>query len=221
MKKISTMSIIALVTAMLGACQNNAAVTKAPATADKTTQKVTKVKKAKPVDYTTLTKREQSYINQLKITAIGDSVMEGSAYKYKEVFSQMNLNTSVSRQIYELADIERSMIDQGQMADTLLIGLGTNGTYTPEQMAQIMQVAGTKRTVFWINVHTPDSPWEEEVNAALAKSAKKYQNLTIIDWAAYSKDHNDWFVADHTHPTTDGINSLVTFVAKNIALKNL
>ncbi|WP_252897945.1 hypothetical protein [Amylolactobacillus amylophilus] len=39
MKKISTMSIIALVTAMLGACQNDAAVTKAPAAADKTTKK--------------------------------------------------------------------------------------------------------------------------------------------------------------------------------------
>lgn len=220
-KKLVTLFGVATLATTLTACQQSSKAADSKSETVKTAQKAKKVEKAKPVDYSTLTAKEKEYISQIQITAIGDSVMEGSAYKYQEIFKKMNLNTSVSRQIFELPDIEQTMLNAGQIKDIVLVGLGTNGTYTPDQMAQIMKEFGKERQVFWINVHTPDSSWEKQVNADLAKSAKKYKNLTIIDWAKYSKDHPDWFVADHTHPTTEGIDKIVTFVAKNIALKTM
>ena len=152
---------------------------------------------------------------QLPVTAVGDSVMLGSEYLYKALFPKIYFDATVSRQIYQAPELFKSLAASGKLADTVIVGLGTNGTFTDDAFKEIMTTIGTKRQVYWINVHS-DATWTDEVNRDLAKMAQQYKNLHIVDWHGASAGHDDWFVADQTHPTTEGQPHYVATVAKKV-----
>ena len=156
---------------------------------------------------------------QMPITAVGDSVMLGSAYLYKEIFPKVDLDATVSRQIYQAPELFKSLAASGRLADTVIIGLGTNGTFTDEAFQSIMTSIGSKRQVYWINVRS-DAKWTNEVNRDLVKMAKRYSNLHIVDWYAASAGHDNWLTADKTHPTTEGQLHYVATVAKAVLAKS-
>ena len=54
------------------------------------------------------------------------------------------------------------------------------------------------------------------VNAALTSMAKKYKNLTIIDWYDYSINHNEWFYEDGTHINPDGLTNYVKLMVDSL-----
>lgn len=155
---------------------------------------------------------------QLDVTAVGDSVMLGSEYLYKELFPKIYFDAGVSRQIYEAPDLFKSLAASGKLADTVIIGLGSNGTFTDAEFASIMNTLGSKRQVYWINVHA-DTTWTDEVNRDLVSMSHRYRNLHIVDWHKASEGHDDWFVADKTHPTTEGQPHYVATVAKAVLAK--
>jgi len=155
---------------------------------------------------------------QLSVTAVGDSVMLGSEYLYKELFPKIYFDATVSRQIYQVPALFKSLAASGKLANTVIIGLGTNGTFTNEAFQSIMTSIGDQRQVYWINVRS-DAKWTDEVNRDLGKMAKRYKNLHIVDWHGASAGHDDWLTADKTHPSTDGQTHYVATVAKAVLAK--
>ncbi|APT19150.1 hypothetical protein FC62_GL000266 [Amylolactobacillus amylotrophicus DSM 20534] len=155
---------------------------------------------------------------KLPVTAIGDSVMAGSSNNLKVIFPQMIVDASVSRQLVNSFDLVNSYKQKGALNDTVLIALGTNGPFTSDDMAHMMQIIGPSRRVFWINTKVPRQ-WQGDVNELLTESAAKYRNLTVIDWYKYSVSHQDWFYDDQTHPSPDGSKYYTAFIAKEI-IKN-
>ncbi len=79
-------------------------------------------------------------------------------------------------------DLVRSYAEKGVLANIVVIGLGTNGPFSDDQLAQMMQAIGPDRQVFWINVHVPTRAWQNDVNSKLDAAQKQYKNLTVIDW---------------------------------------
>ncbi|MFD1465703.1 acyltransferase family protein [Lapidilactobacillus mulanensis] len=158
---------------------------------------------------------ELSLAKTLPITAIGDSVMLGSAEGYKRIFPNMYIDAAVSRQSYSVPGIVDGIVAKGALSDVVLIGMGTNGSFTDAQLAAIMTKLG-QRQVFWINVYVPTRPWQNTVNNELAVGAKKYPNLHVIDWYSYAKVHPDWFSGDHVHPNPTGSPYYTAFVAKSV-----
>lgn len=155
---------------------------------------------------------------KLPVTAIGDSVMAGSSNNLKVIFPQMIVDAAVSRQLVNSFDLVNSYKQKGALNDTVLIALGTNGPFTSDDMAHMMQIIGPSRRVFWINTKVPRQ-WQGDVNELLTESAAKYRNLTVIDWYKYSVSHQDWFYDDQTHPSPDGSKYYTAFIAKEI-IKN-
>lgn len=153
---------------------------------------------------------------KVNVTAIGDSVMAGSSNDLKLLMPRAIIDAAVSRQLNVAFGLIGDYNNKGALADNVLIGLGTNGPFSMNDLRQLMQQIGPKREVFWINTHVPTRPWQDQVNGMLNQAAKRYHNLKIINWYGYSKKHANWFYQDHTHPTPTGSKYYAAFVVKTI-----
>lgn len=153
---------------------------------------------------------------KMSVTAIGDSVMAGSSNDLKQLMPKALIDAAVSRQL----DVAFGLIDsykkRGVLAKNVLIGLGTNGPFSMEDLDRLMHQIGPKREVFWINTHVPTRQWQGQVNNLLDEAAKKYNNLKVIDWYGYSKNHPNWFYDDQTHPTIKGSKYYSAYIVKSM-----
>ncbi|UQS83735.1 acyltransferase family protein [Bombilactobacillus thymidiniphilus] len=152
----------------------------------------------------------------LPALAIGDSVMVDGSADLRKIFPQMVIDADVSRNVDKALELLQNYQTQNKLPHTLVVGMGTNGPVSPEQVQQVMSIAGAKRQVFWINVHVPTRSWEHPVNDVLQKQAAKYRNLKIIDWYDYCANHDSWFYGDQVHPNPSGARQYSTFVAQKI-----
>lgn len=166
-----------------------------------------------------LTDDEFAYAANVGLTGVGDSVMADGKPLLEQIFPQSFIDAAVSRQAADGIGIVKKYAQDGTLANNVLVGLGTNGPVTSDQIDDLMHTVGKKRQVFWINTHVPTRQWQNQVNATLADSAKKYSNLTIIDWNGYSNGHADWFYDDNVHPNPDGNPRYAAFIAKTIVDK--
>ncbi|MFD1318500.1 acyltransferase family protein [Loigolactobacillus zhaoyuanensis] len=163
-----------------------------------------------------LTPAQTEKAQQLPLVGIGDSVMLDGLDSLQKVFPQMIIDATVGRQANSSEAILNSYASQGVLANNVLIGLGTNGAFTDTQLDAIMQTLGKQRTVFWINVRVPTRSWQNTVNDSLQRAAKRWPNLTIIDWYHYSNNHPDWFYDDQVHPNETGKQYYADFIAKQV-----
>lgn len=151
-----------------------------------------------------------------KFTFFGDSVMLGAAAGLNEMFPNSVVDAEINRQVYASVDLLQKLKDDKLLHDTVIIGLGTNSPFTDQQFADIMNVMGKDRKVYWINMRAPTVRTQGTVNAALTKMAKQYKNLTIIDWYDYSINHGEWFYEDGTHINPDGLTSYVKLMVDSL-----
>jgi len=162
-----------------------------------------------------LTEAQLKKAESLEITAFGDSVMLDATADLQELFPQAVVDGDVGRQLYASPDLIKSLKDQGLLRNTVLVGLGTNGSFTEAQFDSFMSEIGD-RNVYWVNVRVPTQRWQNEVNRMLEKMADKYDNMTLIDWYDLSNSQESWFYEDRVHPNPDGMVEYVKLVAQTI-----
>lgn len=133
----------------------------------------------------------------------------------KEIFPNIVVDGEVGRQLYESPDLIRALNEKGLLQDTVLVGLGTNGSFTESQFDSFMAEIGDRK-VYWVNVRAPAQRWQNEVNNMLQKMAEKYDNMTLIDWYDTSNAYEDWFYEDRVHPNPDGMVQYCKLIAKSI-----
>ncbi|MFC6170836.1 acyltransferase family protein [Loigolactobacillus jiayinensis] len=163
-----------------------------------------------------LTTAQTQQAQQLAIVGVGDSVMLDSVDSLQKIFPQMIVDAAVGRQVRSSNDILANYKRKGVLANVVLVGLGTNGAFTNQQLDQIMQTVGSQRQVFWVNVRVPTRNWQNTVNNSLSAATKRWPNLTIIDWYTYSNNHPDWFYDDQVHPNQVGKQHYAEFIAEQI-----
>ena len=153
----------------------------------------------------------------MPITAVGDSVLLAGSSSLQQLFPKMYIQAKEGRKLSDAIPLFQQLADNGNLAPNVLICLGTNGPITDEQVAQVMKIIGPHRHVFWLTTHVPTRSWQNSVNATLMASAKKYKNLTILDWNSYASPHPDWFWSDEVHPREpNGTQEFGAYIAKNI-----
>lgn len=167
-------------------------------------------------DKYSLSNREITKAKNLKITAFGDSVLLAGSKGLTEIFPKMVVDGEVGRQLKDSPPLLQTLKDKGELNDTVLLSLGTNGPFNQDDFAQIMNILGDKHQVFVLNTHVPTRRWQNDVNSTLDTVAKEYKNVHLIDWYGYSNTHPDWFYDDQVHPNEGGSIHYCSLIAKEI-----
>ena len=155
----------------------------------------------------------------MNVTAIGDSVLLDASEPLQKIFPNMLVDAEVGRQLYQTTPIIKDYVQKGALSKTVLISLGTNGSFSTEQMADFMSAIGSQRQVYWLNAYVPTRPWQNDVNEMLKGAVKKYPNLTVIDWYSQASQHSDWFYQDRVHPNPTGVNEYTAIITKAMVKK--
>ncbi|MDT2612988.1 acyltransferase family protein [Enterococcus dongliensis] len=163
-----------------------------------------------------LNNREVTKAKKMKVTAFGDSVLLAGSKGLTEIFPKMTVDGEVGRQLSDSPALLQTLKDKDELNETILLSLGTNGPFSQDDFAQIMNVLGSKRQVFVINTHVPTRRWQNDVNANLAAAAKQYKNVHLIDWYDFSNNHIDWFYDDQVHPNDAGSIQYCHLIAKEL-----
>ncbi|WP_080472450.1 acyltransferase family protein [Lactiplantibacillus plantarum] len=154
------------------------------------------------------------------LTAIGDSVLLDVSSDLQDVIPGTVVQGRVGRQVTEVPGIINSLKSQGQLAHNVLLNIGTNGTITDDQAEQVVKLIGKDRQTFWVTAHVPTQSWQNQVNAQIAKTAKKHANVHVIDWHGRAQNQSGWFADDNVHPNTTGNRQLTNLIANRIAEVN-
>lgn len=153
--------------------------------------------------------------HEQKITAFGDSILLSASDALAKIYPEMVIDADVGRQLYSSTENIQNLVKENKLEDTVLISLGTNGSFTESQFDDFMKILGD-RQVYWLTVHVPTKRWQEPVNQLLEKMASKYKNLTLIDWYNASLEHSEWFFEDDVHPNEDGKVAYVKAIVNQI-----
>ncbi|MCL4542012.1 MAG: acetyltransferase, partial [Chloroflexi bacterium] len=105
------------------------------------------------------------------------------------------VNAVESRQVAAGISVLEGWQPRTALLHTVVIHLGTNGTFTTEQFATIMQLLAKAQRVVFVNDHM-DRPWEPGNNAVIASGVAHYPNARLVNWYALSTTVPNVFWAD-------------------------
>ncbi|KMP74570.1 acyltransferase [Bacillus cereus] len=168
--------------------------------------------------------KEQQEVNgqtkgQQTVTAVGDSIMIDIAPYLKNTFPNIKIDAKIGRQLSKAIPAVEQLKNEGGLGNYVIIGLGTNGAFTKEQLVSLIKMIGNERKIVLINTRVP-RPWESLVNEKLKEVAFEYQNVTLIDWYSASAGNKTYFEPDGVHLTRTGAEAYASLVTKQINQAN-
>jgi peptidoglycan/LPS O-acetylase OafA/YrhL len=152
------------------------------------------------------------------VMAIGDSVMLASAPELAAALPGIYINAKVSRHMFTGISIVDHLARARRLRPVVIVGLGTNGPVTADQISRLRAVVGN-RWLLLINTFVPRS-WEHEVNAALARAADRYPNVLLVNWHNAIEHHQSLLWSDGIHPQPIG-GKLYAKVVRNVVIEAL
>ncbi|MGQ0441700.1 hypothetical protein ACT4UT_38735, partial [Bacillus sp. B-TM1] len=75
--------------------------------------------------------------NPLTVTAIGDSVMIDITPYLKNTFPDIRIDAQIGRQLSKAIPVVEQLKNEGNLGNYVIIGLGTNGAFTTEQLVSL------------------------------------------------------------------------------------
>ncbi|PES70040.1 acetyltransferase [Bacillus cereus] len=174
-----------------------------------------------PAQETPKNQEESKEVNSVQpksspnVTAIGDSVMIDIAPYLKNAFPDIGIDAQIGRQLSKAIPVVEQLKNEGNLGNYVIIGLGTNGAFTTEQLVSLIELIGNERKMIFINTRVP-RPWESIVNERLKVTASKYPNVTLVDWYAASAGKRDYFAPDGVHLTKLGAEAYAALVVKAV-----
>ncbi|PEA06989.1 acetyltransferase, partial [Bacillus cereus] len=151
----------------------------------------------------------------LTVTAVGDSIMIDIAPYLKDAFPNIRIDAEIGRQMSKAIPVVEQLKNEGNLGNHVIIGLGTNGAFTKEQLTSLIKVIGDERKIILINTRVP-RPWESLVNEKLKEAASAYENVVLVDWYAASAGNQAYFEPDGVHLTKAGAEAYADLVAKAV-----
>jgi hypothetical protein len=150
------------------------------------------------------------------ITAVGDSVMLAVAYPLEQAFPGISVDAVVSRHTDEGLSELRRLAANGKLRPVLIVGLGTNGGVSSDQVSQLMTIVGNKRTVVLVNTFVP-LPYEQSTNSVLAAAPHTYRNVVLANWDQAISGHTSMLRPDGIHPLPPGARVYVSMIKAALA----
>lgn len=148
------------------------------------------------------------------VTLIGDSVMLGAADSISSSMPGCVVDAKESRQVKAGIEIAQELEQQGKLNGTVVIALGTNGTFSQETGQALIDYLGTDRNIYWVYAYGVS--WQDDSNSVIATLAANNANVTVIDWPAYAAGHSDYFYNDGIHLNGTGRSAYAQMLVDNV-----
>ena len=142
----------------------------------------------------------EKYVRNLKVTGIGDSIMELCIKELYEEFPNGYFDAKVNRTEAVANEILKDLVSKNMLGDVVVFNLGTNGNGLSTYRDEILKTIGNRK-IFWLNATRPDV---KIYNPNLIDYAKKHDNVYIIDWVSVANAHPEYIVYDGVHPSVRG-----------------
>lgn len=149
------------------------------------------------------------------ISAIGDSVMLDVAPYLSEAMPGIVIDGKIGRQLTEASGVVQQLSRNGQLGHKVILELGTNGSFTKEQLDDLLSdlKSDSVKKIIVVNTRVP-RPWESVVNQALSDAAAEDSRITIIDWYSASAGQDSYFAPDGVHLNPSGARAYAALVVK-------
>lgn len=132
------------------------------------------------------------------MTAIGDSVMLDIKPYLTAELPGIAVDGLVGRQMSQAPALVDQLEAESRIGTTVLIQLGTNGSFTDEQLDGLLAKLPEAKKIILVNTRVP-RPWEGVVNSALERAAQRDDRVLLIDWHSASAGRDDYFARDGVH----------------------
>ena len=150
---------------------------------------------------------------------IGDSVPLGLVDLFHQAYSGGLLDACGNRQISMGQTVFDYYKDRGEAGKNIIIALGTNGSFTTEQLENFISDIGDSRNIFLITIRT-NTLSQSATNQIINDVAERHSNVTIIDWASASNGHDDWVGDDGIHLTNAGRKAYMQLITDIVGKRN-
>jgi peptidoglycan/LPS O-acetylase OafA/YrhL len=142
----------------------------------------------------------------------GDSVILGIKSVLAGKHEVSLVNAHVGRQAPELLDA--ILHDKANAPDgPVVLNMGNNNALTEKQVTDILEALKSEKKVILVNTAVP-RPWKEGNNRLIAEIASRYSNVRVINWAAISEGHPEYFAPDGVHLVPTGVAIYVEEISK-------
>ena len=143
----------------------------------------------------------------------GDSVILGIRFELDNRQPIGLINARVGRQATELLEVIAN--DKANMSDaTIVLNLGNNNKLTEEQVVAIFEEIKNQPRIVVVNTAVPRT-WRDENNALIAQYASIYRAY-LVDWAAVSDGHPEYFAPDGVHLVPAGVRAYVDAITTQL-----
>lgn len=166
-----------------------------------------------------LTSNHLKAASELKVTAIGDSVMADASQDIQEIMPHAYVDAEVGRQGSATPAVIKDLKAKRQLQKNVILNLGTNGAMDSQTINDILTAIGKDHQVYWITPHVPTRDWEQTVCDQIKQAAKQNANVHVIDWNQAANGHAEWFAQDKVHMNEQGNAYFTRLIVKTI-LKN-
>lgn len=166
-----------------------------------------------------LTSNQLKAASELKVTAIGDSVMADASQDIQEIMPHAYVDAEVGRQGSATPAVIKDLKAKGQLQKNVILNLGTNGAMDSQTINDILTTIGKGHQIYWITPHVPTRDWEQTVCDQIKQAAKQNANVHVIDWNQAANGHAEWFAQDKVHMNEQG-NAYFTRLIVKMILKN-
>lgn len=171
--------------------------------------------------YQLLTKEEAIYAFDKPVTLFGDSLTLMSTQGLSSVFPKSTIFCEVAMTLADAFPMAEEALANGQVNDTVIIFLGSNGGFAQESMEDFIDLFGD-RQVYLVSTHV-NRFWREEVNTTLDAVLEVKDGAKLIDWSAYydaNGNDQEWIrPEDDIHFSSDGVCEYINCLLEGMMSK--
>ena len=143
----------------------------------------------------------------------GDSVILGIRFELDSRQHIGLINARVGRQAPELLEvIQHDKVNM--VGSTIVLNLGNNNRLAEAEVAAIFEAIKDQPKIVVVNTAVPRG-WRDENNALIAQYALQY-GAKLVDWAALSDGHAEYFGPDGVHLVPAGVRAYVDAITANL-----
>jgi hypothetical protein len=102
------------------------------------------------------------------------------------------------------------------LPDLVIMALGTNGTVSGAELDQALELVGPFARLMLVVGKDVGGGVDPDGRLMRAFAQAHPDQVTIIDWFAYSGGHTDWFAPDKLHLTTAGAQGFAQMIGEAV-----